>query len=448
MSRTRATIWKNLIWRIVLLAFGGLGLGLLVGNPFAGVSVALAVVVCWQLLRIHQLDRWLHGARGLTNPLETGVWQPLYESIYRRHLNHRARRRELHQTLREFRDASHALPDGLVVIDEKGAARWFNHGAQKLLGLRAPQDFGRTITNLIRNPQFRRWLAAGGGPADEGEEASAKRLAIVSPVDPLVKIVFSTVSLGEDRSLLVARDVTMVHRLDEMRRDFVANVSHELRTPLTVVSGYLEAMGESLSSEWHGPVNQMSAQCKRMKELIDDLLVIARLESGERSREVQPVEIPGLVSCIAEEAEVESRGNHKIVCNVDSRANLQGVYKDLRVAFGNLVTNAIRYTPAGGTITLEWSEGSDGASFSVTDTGPGIPAKFLPRLTERFYRIDSERSRATGGTGLGLAIVKHVVSQHKGELVIESTVGTGSRFICRFPTEVIQFPVPEDRKLA
>lgn len=447
MGRGRATIWNKLIWRLGLAAAAGLGVGFSVGYPFAGLSVGLAVFACWQIVHIHRLDRWLHASSGLQKPPDAGIWLPLYNHMYYRLQRNRSRRRELHQMLREFRDASHALPDALVVIDEKGAARWFNHSAQKLLGLKPPQDFGRPITNLIRNPQFRRWLAAGDESRPDGESAQ-QRLSIVSPVDPLVKIVFYTVYLGDDRTLLIARDVTMIHRLDEMRRDFVANVSHELRTPLTVVSGYLEAMGDSLSAEWHAPVDQMSAQCRRMKELIDDLLVIARLESGERSRDVQPVEIPGLLSCIAEEAEVESQGNHKIISQIESKANLMGVYKDLRVAFGNLVTNAIRYTPSGGTITLEWSEDAESVSFSVTDTGPGIPTKHLPRLTERFYRIDSERSRATGGTGLGLAIVKHVVSQHKGELLIESTVGTGSRFTCRFPVDAIHYALPEDRKLA
>lgn len=447
MARGRATIWRKLIWRLLLAALVGLGLGFVIGVPLVGLSLALGAAACWQIFHVHKLDQWLHASRGLRSPPDAGIWHALYDPTYRRLQHHRNRRRELHQTLREFRDASHALPDALVVIDETGAARWFNQSAQKLLGLKPPQDFGRPITNLIRNPQFRRWLAAGDEARPDSENAE-RRLSIVSPVDPLVKIVFSTVYLGDDRSLLIARDVTMIHRLDEMRRDFVANVSHELRTPLTVVSGYLEAMGDSLSAEWHVPVDQMSAQCRRMKELIDDLLVIARLESGERSRDVQPVEIPGLLSCIAEEAEVESRGNHKIVSRIQSKANLKGVYKDLRVAFGNLVTNAIRYTPAGGTITLVWTEDDDSVSFSVTDTGPGIPAKFLPRLTERFYRIDSERSRATGGTGLGLAIVKHVLSQHKGELLIESTVGTGSRFTCRFPVDAIHYPVSEDRKRA
>lgn len=333
----------------------------------------------------------------------------------------RARARHLLTQLRDLRAAAGSLSDALVLLDADGRVRWCNAAAQRLLGLAWPRDRGAPLAERFASHEFGAWLREG---ATEPEDVAA-------PIDPALRLQVERIAYGQKRHLLLARDISRVTRLEQVRRDFVANVSHELRTPLTVIHGYLELLDPEDVPALGPVLHEMRTQSQRMRQIVEDLLELSRLEMQKQVPE-ERVEMAPLLASLQREAEALSQGRHRITLQDTAHVDLVGSPKDLRSAFSNLVSNAVRYTPDGGTITIRWRRVGDGAEYSVTDTGYGIPAEHLVRLTERFYRVSSSRSRATGGTGLGLSIVKHVLNLHDARLRIESEPGKGSTFVCVF----------------
>ncbi|HET9819816.1 MAG TPA: phosphate regulon sensor histidine kinase PhoR [Rhodanobacteraceae bacterium] len=332
----------------------------------------------------------------------------------------RVRARKLAGELRDLRAAAMALDEALVLLDRDGHVCWCNPAAARLLGVAWPRDRGVALLDRHTSDEFGAWLREGGTEADD----------VTSPVATVVRLHLELIPYGE-RRLLLARDISRLTRLEQVRRDFVANVSHELRTPLTVIHGYLELLDPEDVPALAPVLDEMRAQSQRMRQIVEDLLALSRLEMQQHLTE-ERVEMAPLLGTLRKEAEALSQGRHTISLEDEARADLLGSPKDLHSAFSNLVSNAVRYTPDGGTVTIRWRRTPAGVEYSVADTGYGIPTEHLSRLTERFYRVSSSRSRGSGGTGLGLSIVKHVLNLHDAELRIESEPGKGSTFTCVF----------------
>ncbi len=412
---------------LIVLAALGLLLGWLLGQAGFGMAAGLLLWAALQLRQLLRLQRWL-ASRRMHAPEAEGAWQPIFDSLERRRKADRRRRRRLLIALEAFRDAARALPDGIIAIDDSDTIHWFNKSAKRLLGLRYPADVGNHLTHLVRSPRFVQWL--GEGPLDD------PLIDLPSPGDERVRLLCRVIGYRPGFRMLIVRDVSNLMRLEQIRRDFVANVSHELRTPLTVINGYMEALEPEELGEFGGLFVQMRQQSRRMAHIVEDLLTLSRLEAQSMPIADQVAMRP-LLGTILRDAQALSAGRHQIELCVSTELDLLGSGKDLHSAFSNLVVNAVRYTPDGGQIRLLWEMREQEACFSVCDTGPGIPSQHLPRLTERFYRVSNSRSRDSGGTGLGLAIVKHVLNSHGARLGIESRVGEGSCFRCLFPKKCL-----------
>ncbi|WP_254425199.1 phosphate regulon sensor histidine kinase PhoR [Rhodanobacter sp. B04] len=332
------------------------------------------------------------------------------------------RSRRIASSLRDLRNAASQLPDAVVLLDQNQHVRWFNHAAENLLGLSRPKDRGVLLQQRLATSDLSDWLR--DGTLEPLNDVSA-------PGHPESHLNVSMLPFGRRQQLLLARDISHLTRLEQVRRDFVANVSHELRTPLTVIHGYLELIDPEDVPELASVLNEMRVQSKRMGQIVEDLLALSRLETQHQIMD-ERVQMAPLLATVRKEAEALSQGRHQITLESSAEADLLGSPKDLHSALSNLVSNAVRYTPTGGNIAIRWQRTPDGAAYSVSDTGFGISATHLARLTERFYRVSSSRSRDSGGTGLGLSIVKHVMNLHQAQLRIESTPGAGSTFTCHF----------------
>ncbi len=411
------------------------------------VALAMALVALRHIRQMQRLDRWFRTGRTTQPPESWGVWGEVFENYYRLQRRYNKRKKRLARVIREFRESTAAMPDGTVVLDSDLRITWFNDAAIKLLKLAGNQDIGQPITNLLRAPLFDHYMRT----ADFG-----RSVEIDSPSDIGKRLAVRAVPYGQGQYLLLLRDITRVKRLENMRRDFVANASHELRSPLTVLAGYLENLSddEQIPGVWDGPLDEMQVQCRRMTTLINDLLELSRLETDEPAEsEEQPVQVPDLIRRIKSEAEAQSYHQCTIESDVDPDLGLAGVDNEIYSAFSNLVFNAIRYTEDDGHVLIRWqreklANGDAIARFSVKDNGVGIDAKHLPFITQRFYRVDSSRSRPQGGTGLGLAIVKHVLQRHEAELDIASEPGVGSTFSCIFAEERLRALDPIDPGVA
>ena len=423
--------WRLALRRPAGLLLAGLALALVFGHPWAFAAAALGLELVLQGRERVRLYRWLAGGGG-DPPQAGGLWGEIYHRLYLLNKRNRSQKKKLAALLARFQEATTAMPDAAVVLDARGRIEWFNEAAVRLLGLKPAQDRGLPLINLVRRPALAHYLAAG---------AYGEPLEIRSPVDEGRDLLVHVVPYGRDLRLLLARDISQRKRLERMRRDFVANVSHELRTPLTVIRGDLEGLEEDLAAApppRRRALARMRAQTERMSRIIEDLLLLARLEAADRPPAETPVAVPELLAGICDEAAaLAAQAGHRIVQEVDAGLWLRGDAQPLRSAFANLVHNALRYMPEPGTVTLRWRETPEGARLDVQDTGIGIAARHIPRLTERFYRVDVGRSRQTGGTGLGLAIVKHVLQRHGARLHIESTPGRGSTFSCLFPAAAV-----------
>ena len=410
---------------LLLLAIIG---GLVFRHTFAWLFASAFIYLVWHLANLYRLDNWLRRGRQFATPSSLGVWGEIFNHFYRLRRRDRERKRRIAYLLREFRNSTSAMPDAIVLLDALWEIIWFNDAAERLLGLRPGQDLRRRIGNLIRHPDFVGYLRHGSyeEPVD-----------IPAPASPGVRISLRIVPYGSDQRLLIARDVTRLYRLEEMRRDFVANASHELRSPLTVIGGYLDAMraDSRLENDWGVPLAEMEHQMQRMMAIIKDLLELSRLETEAREAPFAPVDVPALLQRVQREALALGHGPRDVQVEIGEPLWILGSESELYSVFSNLVFNAMRYTPDSGRIRIRWAARGDGAEVSVSDTGVGIAAEHIPRLTERFYRVDRSRSRDSGGTGLGLAIVKHVLQRHSADLSVESELGKGSVFTCRFPAE-------------
>ena len=394
---------------------------------WAALAIGVGLLLGYHVVHVARLMRWLGDPRAERVPEGTGSWDELLSALHR-YAREGARREDaLVKALARLRRAAQAMPDGVILLDGKNCIEWCNDTAAAMFKLDPREDVGRPIANLVREPAFIEYLGSRGG-----DDVPAVRV----PVSRNVVLAVQLISYGEQQTLLLARDVTQSERVETMRRDFVANVSHELRTPLTVLVGFLETVRELKldPQRVRDYLGMMREQASRMHRIIEDLLALSVLESAPPPA-AERVRVGPLLERLRADAEALSGGRHAVALDGHPTLDLLGSESELASAFGNLLSNAVRYTPAGGEVRLVWREGPDGASFSVDDTGPGIPPEHIPRLTERFYRVDRSRSRETGGTGLGLAIVKHALGRHQATLEIESEMGKGSRFTARFPSQ-------------
>jgi len=411
---------------LATLAFGAT-VGWFTGYLWLGVCGAAFLYLAWNLWQLSELSFWLQHRSVADPPDAMGLWGDVVAQVVRLHRRKRFHKERLTRLFRELRRSTAAMPDGVVMLDPEGEIVWFNRKAGELLELSRRADLGLRIDNLVRQPDFVQYLRGGN-----------YSLPVIVRIDASIErfVAFQLISYGEDRRLLMLRDVTREVRLEQMRKDFVANASHELRSPLTVVAGYLETFGADASlGELLGPIGEMRRQTDRMTRIIEDLLELSRFEANDAPIKGQPIDVAGMAALLRKD--VLARPNHprQVDVSIESAASIIGDEAMVQSAFSNLVDNAAKYTPVEGSVHIRWWTDEAGGHFSVRDTGPGISAEHLPRLTERFYRVDPGRSRETGGSGLGLAIVKHALYRHGARLEIESAEGRGSTFTCHFPRE-------------
>jgi two-component system phosphate regulon sensor histidine kinase PhoR len=428
--------WRGAVMRRLLLLIGAcLLLGLLTGEYAWALAAGLAVHLGWTLSQLLRLHKWLKDHRPDEPPPDGyGLWGEVFDSIYHLQRRNQRARGRLQAVIDRVQESTAALKDAVIMLDRDGNLEWWNLAAETLLGLKTPQDSGQSITNLLRDPRFIEYF----------ERASyLEPLELPSPLNDRRRLQFHITQYGNREHLMLVRDVTRLHQLEQMRKDFVANVSHELRTPLTVIAGYLETLldnVEDVNPRWLRALQQMQQQGGRMQNLLNDLLLLAKLEATDYPSDNQPVAVDLLLLSIKSDAQALSGDRqHRISLEADPHLKLKGSEAELRSAFSNLVFNAVKYSPNEGAIHIRWWGDEQGAYLSVQDCGLGIEARHLPRLTERFYRVDSSRASNTGGTGLGLAIVKHVLLRHRAHLEITSSLGKGSTFTCHFPgTQVVR----------
>ncbi|HUM94723.1 MAG TPA: phosphate regulon sensor histidine kinase PhoR [Candidatus Competibacter sp.] len=424
--------WWGLLWRLAALVSVAAVTGeWLFGQPLLGVSLAALGALGWQLWRLYQLERWLFDDKEAKPPQSGRIWEGVIAGIDRLRRQNRKRKRKFGRLLEQFQHATAALPDAAVILDEEDKVVWCNSAAQALLGLTSGRDAGLPVANLVRHPGFVAFL---------NQRRARDSVEFPSPVDDGLTLGARIVPYGKKQRLLLATDISRVRRLEQMRRDFITNVSHELRTPLTVIIGYLEPLLDSdhpALESWRPPLRGMRQQAGRMLRIVEDLLLLARLEAQKDRAPKKPVDVPALLADIADDAlALSGEQGHEIRVKADPDLWLLGCEKELRSAFSNLAFNAVRYTPPGGKIELRWFADGTEVCLAVEDNGEGIAAHHLPRLSERFYRVNRDRSRGSGGTGLGLSIVKHVLNNHGGQLRIASEPGKGSLFVCAFPAEL------------
>src|SRR5271166_5152247 len=425
-----AAMWTFALVRLAGILVAGVLVGLIFSPIWLWVLAAACLYLGWQLLNLYRLDRWLRLRSQIDPPVIGGIWGDVIAQIIRLHRRKQFHKQRLVQLFRELRRSTAALPDGVIILSVQREIVWFNRQAARLLGLKRPVDLGLRIDNLIRTPEFIHYL--------HGDDY-ALPVIIRPPVQLELYLALQLVPYGGGQSLLLVRDVTRQMHLEAMRKDFVANASHELRTPLTVISGYLDTLAEdpSVDPAWEGPIRDMRAQAQRMNAIITDLLELSRLESTEGEAPRDAIDVPRMLERLYRDALARSERPREVLLEVDSANGLYGATHEIESAFTNLLVNGLKYTQAEGTVRMRWWSDDDGAYFSVIDTGIGIPAEHIPRLTERFYRVDAGRSRGHGGSGLGLAIVKHALQRHGGWLDVQSIEGKGSTFTCHFPPQRI-----------
>lgn len=420
----RLLLSKRNIFVAIFLYFSVIAfIGWLVDLLFPALFVASLVLLGWNYRHLFILDKWLWRDKKLTPPAGDGSWQQVFDGIYYRQRKARKKNKELRALIRRFRDGAEALPDAIVVLSSDWTIIWCNKLAQQLVGLRWPQDERQRIDNLIRNPEFQAYIQY---------KQFDQQLELSSPVNEDLVLEYRMLQYGQDQHLLIVRDVTQLKLLEQVRKDFVANVSHELRTPLTVLQGYLEVMDADHMPNagiWQKAHTVMLEQTKRMDALVQQLLTLSRIEAAAKVQFEEQIDVPAMLSMLEQEAQTLNREKqHQISFSVEPGLLVSGIQDELRSAFSNLITNAIKYTPNGGEIQVSWLRQHQKAVFTVTDNGEGIAPQHVKRLTERFYRVDQARARTTGGTGLGLAIVKHVLQRHNSKLMIFSEPKKGSSF--------------------
>jgi len=393
-------------------------LGVLTGYTLELLVAGLISCIAWYLYNLSRLIKWL-ASPAMAFPESIGIWDELYYQIYHLYLRQRKARKKLKNIADRFQSSTQALPIAAIALNKNNEIEWFNQAAERIFNLQQSKDVGNRINNLIRQPAFTNYLLKRDFKEMIDLEFNHLRLSL------------SITPYGHDQFLLTARDITQQQQLDDMRRDFVANASHELRTPITVIAGFAEAMCDQADSKIKAPLEKIQQQTVRMQQILEDLIVLARLDSKQAPLQHDRVDLEELVQQVYNDAIMLDHDRHEIVVSTQP-ASIMGNSVELQMAITNLVTNAIRYTPEKGTIRLFISIDGDGVHIGVEDNGIGIMPEHIGRLTERFYRVDPGRSREQGGTGLGLAIVKHVLDRHKASLHVHSMPGEGSLFRCDF----------------
>ena len=393
------------------------------GSVAWALVAALVLYIIYMLHNLYILDRFIDGAGRMPLFDTKGLWPEIVARADRIKSRARQRKKRYNRLLREVRESTGAISDAGIILNADFEIVWFNKAATKLLGLDSRRDIGARIDNLLRHPDFVNYLAAPEGSS----------IMIPPPNQPNGALHIQLIPYNKNQQLAIIRDITREAQLERMRRDFVANASHELRSPLTVISGYLDTLAddEEMPESWQVPVSEMLRQSHRMTQILGDLIELTRLEAADTVTHADFINVCDLLREIAGEFEGREK-SPQLTLHLEADSALVGAESELHSIFYNLINNAVRFTPDTGSVDVYWRADGDQAVFDVVDTGIGIPAELIPRLTERFYRVDAGRSRATGGTGLGLAIVKHALQRHGGELEIDSVEGQGSRFSCRF----------------
>ncbi len=422
--------WLNELIRVLLLILAFWLTGALLGNSHLGITTGILAALIKLYYRIFTFYQWFARNR-LDNPLQdNGIIENLfYRGLY---LQNRfdKQKKNMERIIKRFQESARAMPDAVIVLNRRNETLWINKAACKLMGLKRKKDLNQIISNLIRHPEFTHYLKRNDFKYP---------VEIPSPINKKARLQAQIIPYGRDSRLLIFRDITQIHNLEKMRRDLIANASHELRTPLTVITGYLETLHGVTEDEIKRIIDIMLKQAQRMESIINDTLLLARLESLRNHKEHgrKPVIISELIGMICEDAKAISGGLYTFDVDISPHVNLSGNENELHSAFTNLIQNAVRHTLPGSNIKITWATRKDKAEFIVEDNGQGIAAEHLSRLTERFYRADTGRSREQGGTGLGLTIVDQIIKHHDGQLHIESQVGKGTRFICEFPAHLI-----------
>ncbi|MCB1648401.1 MAG: phosphate regulon sensor histidine kinase PhoR [Pseudomonadales bacterium] len=431
--------WRSELNRLLLLIAGASLLGLIVGKPTLFILFAALFYLSRMMFQLYRLNRWLENLPDASQdepPEASGIWGSIFDGIYRLQRRERQAVSHLKSILDKAQESSAALEMAVVMINHRGNLEWWNKAAETLLGFRTGQDKHQGVTNLLREPRFFEYFES---------RKYAEPLRIPSPIHKNLILEFQITLFGEGERLMLVRDVSQMHKLESMRKDFVGNVSHELRTPITVINGYLETLldhKDTVAPRWVKPLEQMHQQSQRMENIVRDLLTLSRLETKSLPKEQDRIDLNALLREIKSEAEQAfAQKSHQFELKSEPELYLKGSINELYSALSNLVFNAAKYTPNGGEITLASRQHSAGLDVEVIDNGVGIAEQHIPRLTERFYRVDESRSTDTGGTGLGLAIVKHVLARHGGSLEIYSKPEKGSRFVCHFPKERL-LPAP------
>ncbi|SJM91312.1 phosphate regulon sensor histidine kinase PhoR [Crenothrix polyspora] len=424
-------IWQKEFTSVVLLFLLVTVLGGLTGWFLPLLLLLTLILLIYQIFQINRFERWISTGGRSQYPKTTGVWEEIYYHVYRIKKNEKRRKKKLSKVIEQFRQSTEALPDAAVVLGVNDEIEWANKTARSVLGLQQ-SDKGQRIPNLIRFPEFIRYLKSGN--YDEA-------VIMPSPINSQITLAVRVVSYGAGLRLLLAQDVTQLKKMERMRKDFVANVSHELRTPLTVLKGYLETlqdMDDGESSLLTNSVQQMQAQTERMQNLVDDLLLLTRLETQQRK--TQCINVPALLTQICKEHSVILNNPERIELILGAQVHIVGEELALRSAFSNLLSNALKYSPDDAPVKVRWYQNAEAVIMSVEDNGEGIAAADIPRVSERFYRVEIKRSKKVQGIGLGLAIVKHALMRHDARLVITSDVGKGSCFSCYFPISQVCTP--------
>ena len=426
---------KFVLALVGILAIGGL-IGWIYGHADWGLLISALAILIWQSRQLLSFNRAVHTRDFEQFRYGEGIWQQLFSRYNYEHERALRAKKEYRRLLKEVRRSTDAMPDGAVILDENNQIVMCNKAAKHLGGLKRKKDRGQRVDNILRDPQLTELLHSG---------KFAHEIEIPSPVRDDGWLNCRIVPYGANQKLLFLRDITERIRLTRMRRDFVANASHELRSPLTVISGYLDSLSEDpdLEESWGQPVRRMQQQARRMSTVVNELLELSRLESAGRAGKDEAVDVGGLLATAKKSFQGQD-GVAAIEIDSQSKAQLLASGNEIETLISNLLSNAVRHTPADGKIKLTWRVDADGGEIVVTDTGEGIPADQIPRLTERFFRVHRGRAREDGGVGLGLAIVKHVLGRHDGELTVKSELGKGSEFRCRFPIErvALEPPVP------
>lgn len=427
---------RRFLFGLFLLLAAGTGIGWIYGHADWGLLGAVLIALLWHVRQLLRFERALRTGNFDDFRDGEGIWQQLF-SRFRFERDRAARRkRDYRMLLKEIRKSTNAMPDGAVILNEENEIVACNRASKELAGLKRKKDRGQRVDNILRDP----------GLSDLLQKNDHKStVEIPSPIMDNHWLNARVVPYGADQKLLLLRDVTEAMQLRKMRRDFVANASHELRSPLTVINGYLDALADddNKPEAWEKPVSQMRNQASRMRQILGELLELSRLEGAGPAKSDEPVDVLHLIDT-TREALASHSNVAEVTVDAQSTARLRGSSAEIETVIVNLLSNAIRYTPADGRITITWRTGPDGADLIVADTGEGIDPENIPRLTERFFRVDKGRSRDDGGVGLGLAIVKHVLARHDAELIVTSEAGMGSEFRCHFPLErvVASAPIP------